>query len=194
MKMTVNGSYSDHETPPISANDPSAEIQYLVKWCKWSHLHNTWETEATLLAQNVKGMKKFYNFLKREQEREAWEASANPEDIEYAKCQEEMAEQLMENVTQVERVIGECVYTYTVHYTYMYICTSMCRKGMCHPAPLSPNFAHTEDYVHCVHVLQCTMNIELQHCLWAHVYNTCMYMYMYMFTLTTTLRIVLYMF
>ena len=132
MKMAINGSYSDHETPPISANDPSAEVQYLVKWCKWSHLHNTWETEATLLAQNVKGMKKFYNFLKREQEREAWEASANPEDIEYAKCQEEMAEQLMENVTQVERVIGECVSTPVQYTTYMYIhlCVGRARASL----------------------------------------------------------------
>ena len=106
INMATNGSYSDHEAPPTSADGSGTEVQYLVKWCKWSHIHNTWETEANLLAQNVKGMKKFYNFLKREQEREAWEAGANPEDIEYAKCQEEMAEQLMDNVTQVERVIG----------------------------------------------------------------------------------------
>ena len=52
-------------------------------------------------------MKKFYNFLKREGEREEWERGANPEDIEYAKCQEELGEQLLETVTQVERVIGE---------------------------------------------------------------------------------------
>ena len=52
-------------------------------------------------------MKKFYNFLKREAEREEWERAANPEDIEYAKCQEELGEQLLETVTQVERVIGE---------------------------------------------------------------------------------------
>ena len=63
--------------------------------------------EETLLAMNVKGMKRFYNFLKREEEREAWEQGANPEDIEYAKCQEELQDQLLEHVTHVERVIGE---------------------------------------------------------------------------------------
>lgn len=98
-----NGSSNDHNAP----DDEATEAQYLVKWCKWSHIHNTWETEVTLLAQNVKGMKKFYNFLKREEEREMWEREANPEDIEYAKCQEELGEQLLENVTQVERVIGK---------------------------------------------------------------------------------------
>lgn len=107
LKDAFNG---DHNPPPTSNNTSTGELledQYLVKWCKWSHIHNTWETEATLLAQNVKGMKKFYNFLKREGEREEWERGANPEDIEYAKCQEELGEQLLETVTQVERVIGE---------------------------------------------------------------------------------------
>lgn len=109
-------------------------MQYLVKWLNWSHLHNTWETgearlntdggrgalcasamltivlylpsEQGLLEMNVKGMKRFYNFLKREEEREMWEREANPEDIEYIKCQEELQDQLLEHVTQVERVIG----------------------------------------------------------------------------------------
>lgn len=107
-------------------------MQYLVKWLHWSHLHNTWETgearletdggrgappaalmivlhlpsEQSLLDMNVKGMKRFYNFLKREEEREMWEQEANPEDIEYIKCQEELQDQLLEHVTQVERVIG----------------------------------------------------------------------------------------
>ena len=106
LKMAFNGSSGDLNAPPTSDGE-ATEVQYLVKWCKWSHIHNTWETEATLLAQNIKGMKKFYNFLKRQQDRELWEREANPEDIEYAKCQEELGEQLLVNVTQVERVIGK---------------------------------------------------------------------------------------
>ena len=119
LKMAFNGSYGtdDQHKATLTSGAEDTETQYLVKWCKWSHIHNTWETEATLLAQNVKGMKKFYNFLKREQEREAWEREANPEDIEYAKCQEELGEQLLESVTQVERVIGELVCSYM--YVYM---------------------------------------------------------------------------
>ena len=108
LKLAFSGSsgIDDRKTAPTSSDREPTETQYLVKWLKWSHIHNTWETEATLLAQDVKGMKKFYNFLKREQEREVWEREANPEDIEYAKCQEELGEQLLESVTQVERVIG----------------------------------------------------------------------------------------
>lgn len=60
-----------------------------------------------MLSQNVKGMKKFYNWLKREEERLAWEQIASPEDVEYFKCQEELTEQLLEQYTVVERVIGK---------------------------------------------------------------------------------------
>ena len=91
--------------PPLPPGEPR-EVQYLVKWGNWSHLHNTWETESSLTSQDIKGMKKFYNFLKKEEEKELWERDANPEDIEYIKCQEELAEQLLEQFTQVERVIG----------------------------------------------------------------------------------------
>lgn len=96
----------------FSFNEPSpppgqpTETQYLVKWLKWSHLHDTWETEASLGSKDIKGMKKFYNFLKKEEEREMWEAEANAEDIEYIKCQEELADQLLNQFIEVERVIG----------------------------------------------------------------------------------------
>lgn len=48
------------------------EIQYLIKWKGWSHLHNTWETEKSLTDQNVKGMKKLSNFIKKDEEIATW--------------------------------------------------------------------------------------------------------------------------
>uniref|UniRef100_A0A673I1Z9 Chromodomain-helicase-DNA-binding protein 1-like n=1 Tax=Sinocyclocheilus rhinocerous TaxID=307959 RepID=A0A673I1Z9_9TELE len=36
-------------------NRQPGEVQYLMKWKNWSHIHNTWETEETLKQQNVKG-------------------------------------------------------------------------------------------------------------------------------------------
>ena len=51
--------------------EPS-EVQYLIKWKGWSHLHNTWETENSLIEQNVKGMKKLSNCMKREQDIATW--------------------------------------------------------------------------------------------------------------------------
>lgn len=98
--------FSFNTPPPPEAGEPS-EVQYLVKWLKWSYLHNTWESEASLTSKDIKGIKKFHNFLKREEDRELWEAKASLEDIEYLKCQEELSDQLLVNFTQVERVIGE---------------------------------------------------------------------------------------
>lgn len=48
------------------------EVQYLIKWKGWSHLHNTWETEKGLTEQNVKGMKKLSNLMKREEDIATW--------------------------------------------------------------------------------------------------------------------------
>lgn len=50
----------------------AGDIQYLIKWKNWAHIHNTWETEDTLKLQNVKGMKKLDNFKKKEQEKKKW--------------------------------------------------------------------------------------------------------------------------
>ena len=56
---------------------------------------------------DIKGRKKFENYLRREAERAQWEAGANAEDIEFVRCQEQLQEQLLAQHTQVERVIGE---------------------------------------------------------------------------------------
>ena len=56
-----------------------------------------------------KGLKRFENFLRRGAERAQWEATANEEDVEFLRCQEQMQEQLLAQHTEVERVIGEAV-------------------------------------------------------------------------------------
>lgn len=56
----------------FNPNKQPGDVQYLIKWKGWSHIHNTWETEDTLKQQNVKGMKKLDNFKKKEQERKKW--------------------------------------------------------------------------------------------------------------------------
>lgn len=60
---------------PNTNFNPSKEagdVQYLIKWKNWAHIHNTWETEETLKLQNVKGMKKLDNFKKKDQEKKKW--------------------------------------------------------------------------------------------------------------------------
>lgn len=56
----------------FNSNKEAGEIQYLIKWKNWAHIHNTWETEETLKLQNVKGMKKLDNFKKKDQEKKKW--------------------------------------------------------------------------------------------------------------------------
>lgn len=41
------------------------EQHFLIKWVGWSHIHNTWESEESLIAAKVKGMKKIDNYKRR---------------------------------------------------------------------------------------------------------------------------------
>lgn len=56
----------------VSTADNEGEMQYLIKWIGWSHLHNTWESEESLKQNNVKGMKKLENYMKRQKEIDDW--------------------------------------------------------------------------------------------------------------------------
>lgn len=42
---------------PNEGCDPTdlenTEVQFLIKWKGWSHIHNTWESESSLKAQKV---------------------------------------------------------------------------------------------------------------------------------------------
>lgn len=60
---------------PNSGFDPStdqSEVQYFVKWKMWSNIHNTWESEDSLQAQGVNGLKKLDNYKKKAQELSVW--------------------------------------------------------------------------------------------------------------------------
>lgn len=62
---------------------------------------------------DITGLKKLDNYIRRQEEQSQWEASANAEDIEFFRCQEQLQEQLLTQHTQVERVIGESVFQNT---------------------------------------------------------------------------------
>lgn len=101
----------DHGDPNAGEFDPKAEgeMQYLIKWKGWSHIHNTWESEETLKEQKVKGMKKLENYIKRENDIAAWRRYANPEDIDYFECQQELHQELLKTYNTVDRIIAQNV-------------------------------------------------------------------------------------
>ncbi|XP_010792420.1 chromodomain-helicase-DNA-binding protein 1-like [Notothenia coriiceps] len=90
----------------FNPNKEAGDIQYLIKWKNWAHIHNTWETEDTLKLQNVKGMKKLDNFKKKDTDKKRWLKAASPEDVEYFNCQEELMDDLHSQYQIVERIIG----------------------------------------------------------------------------------------
>lgn len=93
----------------VDPKDKSAtEEQFLIKWKGWSHIHNTWESEESLQRQKAKGLKKFENYIKRDNEIEAWKKrTANPEDIDYYECQQELHQELFKSYNFIERIIAQ---------------------------------------------------------------------------------------
>nr|XP_033342119.1 chromodomain-helicase-DNA-binding protein 1 isoform X3 [Megalopta genalis] len=92
---------------PVDLTNEVTEVQYLIKWKGWSHIHNTWESDDSLKAQKVKGLKKLDNYIKREREIKNWRDCAGPEDIDYFECQVELQMDLLKSYNNVERIIAE---------------------------------------------------------------------------------------
>ncbi|XP_014289519.1 chromodomain-helicase-DNA-binding protein 1 [Halyomorpha halys] len=89
-----------------SLDKDETEVQYLIKWKGWSHIHNTWESEQSLKEQKVKGVKKLENFVKKEEDIRFWKEHTTPEDIEYYECQLELQQELLKSYNRVERIIA----------------------------------------------------------------------------------------
>ena len=70
--MTTWYNVEDHGDPNLTLETTERERQYLIKWQKWAHIHNTWESDKTLVDQKVNGMKKLDLFKKREDELNEW--------------------------------------------------------------------------------------------------------------------------
>ena len=63
-------------------------------------------SDKELKDMDITGGKKYENYLRRQTDQRQWESTANAEDIEYIRCQEQLQEQLLTQHTQVERIIS----------------------------------------------------------------------------------------
>ncbi|KAG1660273.1 Chromodomain-helicase-DNA-binding protein 1 [Nymphon striatum] len=123
---TIYASNSDPNND-FNPENEEAETQYLIKWKNWSYIHDTWETEETLKEQAVKGMKKLQNYINqqkrlhlrtgdrkseisylmvREKVCDRLKDGASPEELEYHECQMVETSDLIEQYTQIERIVA----------------------------------------------------------------------------------------
>ncbi|VEL24638.1 unnamed protein product, partial [Protopolystoma xenopodis] len=87
------------------------ELQFLIKWRNWSHIHSTWETEASLknpsrVGGPVNGLKKLYDYKARLRERKEFEKLAEMDELEALAYEEERNEQILSEKMTVERIIA----------------------------------------------------------------------------------------
>lgn len=101
--------YNVEEKGDPNEGEEKNERHFFVKWQGWSHMHNTWESEASLALAGAKGEKKIANYLKKLREIDDWRRSADKEYIEYYECEQAMAEELLEEYKKVERVVAHQV-------------------------------------------------------------------------------------
>ena len=72
-------------------------------------MHNTWESESSLNRNQVKGVKKLQNFMKKQVEMDQWRRTADKEYVEFYECEREMNEELFEQYKIVERIVAHQV-------------------------------------------------------------------------------------
>ena len=83
------------------------EEQFLIKWKNWSHLHNTWESRASLQQAHVKSSRILENFLKQHEQTRLWRReNLNMDEIELFECHQELNDTALAGYQRVERIIA----------------------------------------------------------------------------------------
>jgi len=110
-ESTMIWTVKEHGDPNVTLETEELEDQYWIKWKGWSHLNNTWESQASLDAKKkgnleVKGLRKLINYQVKVADYNMWKRRANPEDVEYQEVDIEMGRQLLQTYTEVDRIFS----------------------------------------------------------------------------------------
>ncbi|TPP59856.1 Chromodomain-helicase-DNA-binding protein 1 [Fasciola gigantica] len=101
----------------------SGELQFLIKWRNWSHIHSTWETESSLRNPDrgcpVLGIKKLHAYQTALQEKEERMHYAERDDLETMAYEEERKEQVLAEKMDVERIVAHSRDTETNTFDYL---------------------------------------------------------------------------
>ena len=110
-KSTVFWTVKEHGDPNLTLETEELEDQYWIKWRGWSHLNNTWESQASLDAKKkgnreVQGIRKLVNYQVKVADYNMWKRRANPEDVEYQEIDTEIGRQLLLSHTEIDRIFS----------------------------------------------------------------------------------------
>ena len=109
---TMYWAVKDNGDPNESLETSETEQQYLIKWKGWSHINNTWESQASVDAKKkgsleVKGIRRLINYQQKLSDFNSWRKRANPEDIEYQEIEIELGRQMLVSYTEIERIFSQ---------------------------------------------------------------------------------------
>ncbi|KAK3264131.1 hypothetical protein CYMTET_27107 [Cymbomonas tetramitiformis] len=79
--------------------------EFLIKWKRYSYLHNSWDHRGTL--EQLPGYKRVQNYITKTEREDAMLAMMSPEEQEMAMCQNEMEAAIWDEYKKVDRIVGE---------------------------------------------------------------------------------------
>ncbi len=83
----------------------AGELEYLIKWSGWSHVHNKWQSEEQLSA--TQGYRVLQNYIKKVQQDAEERAELTVEDREALDVERQMQLDQLDEFKEVERVIEQ---------------------------------------------------------------------------------------
>lgn len=101
--------HRDIQGAPPDPVDPWRTREFYVKWARFSYIHNSWDTHATL--SQLGGFKRVLNYCRRMDAAAAARGFLTVEEVEEVDVRAEMEAEIEKEHSQVERIVAErCVH------------------------------------------------------------------------------------